>query len=108
MSIISEVIHKINSGMSLELAIPEGADPRYWAKIVANYNPAAKPKTKRNRPDSGNRKSRGYFKQVAVCNLATAQLVSRVNRNEIPFDGRPGDDCDESSEESRLGLPVEW
>lgn len=47
---------------------------------------------------------RSYFEILRV----DREHRQRNPANAIPFDGRPGDSGDESSEDARLGLPVEW
>lgn len=79
MTIIERVYRDVKSGVALEDAIPEGADPKYWRRILAGYTPNKAPKKPRPYRDNGRRKS-SKSRMQSVVNRATLTLVERVNQ----------------------------
>jgi hypothetical protein len=92
------------------VAVPPGANPIIFrrieeTKLFLAANP--KPKRKATRRASNGRSQRSRKAAMdSVINLATLTLVERVNRkDDIPFQGEPGQGSDEEGTEASLGLP---
>ena len=88
MSIISELHAKVNSGMNLTAAIDQivpGADPAYWQRRLANYDPAAKSnrRTARRKAGSSRRKKSTFAASQVLVGLAMVETVERVNGREV-------------------------
>lgn len=79
MSIINEVIKKVNAGIPLDEAIPLGADVKYWQRIIANPpKPKARPAYRPSRKAKRNTIS-SVLAQDRQRARATAELLARKN-----------------------------
>lgn len=86
-SIVS-VVEAVKGGTPLIEAIPEGADPKLWQRLVDNFVPPSKVKKQSRRSKARRRstpnKRTNYAAQVIARNKATSELVVRVNGQEDP------------------------
>ncbi len=101
MTILSQLHRLVNSGHTLESAIDlviPGADPTFWERKLATYDPnAPKPKRRRSRSRSRKTNKRTFrassvltkttlstTRQAEARAKATAELVKRVNDQADP------------------------
>lgn len=85
MSIISDIYNLVNQGLGLSQAVEQivpGADPGFWRKQLANYNPAqpaSKKTARKSTPRPSRSKKSNYAKMQSALGRATLELVERVN-----------------------------
>lgn len=82
MTTIAEVYKLVKSGVPLADAKPEGSDLQLWESLIANYNPnkqKARKASKRRATSRKASKRTNYAGQVLARELATVELVKRVN-----------------------------
>lgn len=84
---IVQVVEAVKAGTPLSEAIPEGADPKLWQRLVDNYTPAKNCKRGRApRRRSHTNKRTNYAAQVIARNRATLTMVERVNGHDAQED----------------------
>ncbi len=76
MDSVTEIVNKIKSGVPVEDAMPEGADPAFWQRLADNYSQPKRRRTARRRAGSASRKT-NYAAQVVGRSMV--ELVTRVN-----------------------------
>lgn len=92
----AQALAMYKAGTPVEQIAPEGSDVEWWRTTLRNMakNEGKKPKrtgvTAGRGPSHPSRRT-NYAAQVAARGAAMAELVSRVNGSEIPFDGMAPD-----------------